>query len=276
MPYLLAPWFIDYAPADLGFGIYHPVMVAAQDMVPAPGDRLPPPNGLGDLVSDAMRAAPNALLLQTLAAVGNDPQNLPGFDFTPFQASAVLNVSLRGKLLAGVPSTFTDVYDMLSIGFSPDPQQALRPADPLLWAYVDLADARKLCALQLVAQTNASLAESYLHLSGIGCALKPLETYAFFKYDTAAAVLQVTVQKAGAGSALAAVALGALAQLATDHDAALLAARAAGNPYAAAMVNLNDTSPSSIQTAANLAALGHRSLPQRPPTRRTERSSSFR
>lgn len=253
---LLAPWFADYDAADLGLGIYHPVVVAAQEMAPEAPERLPPPNGLGDLVADALRAAPNALLAQTLAAAGGDPQNLPGFDFTPFQAALVVNVSLRGKLLAGVPSTFADVYNMRSIGFSPDPQQALRPADPLLSAYLDPADARKLCALQLVVQGNAPLADSYLHLSGIGCSLKPLETYVYFKYDTAAGVLLVTSQKAAAGSTLAASALGALAQLAIDHGAALLAARAAGNPYATAMVNLNDASPSSTQIAANLAALG--------------------
>ena len=253
---LLAPWFADYDPADLGLGVYHPVVVAAQEMAPDASGRLPPPNGLGDLVADAMRAAPNALLTQTLAGVGGDPQNLPGFDFTPFQAGFIVNVSLRSKLLAGVPSTFADVYNVLPIGISPDPAQALRPADPLISAYVDAADARKLCALQLAAQSNATLADSYLHLSGIGCALKPLETYAYFKYDTAAAVLQVTSQKAGAGSALAAAALGALANLAIDHGVALLAARAAGNPYATAMVNLNDSNPDSTQIAANLAALG--------------------
>ncbi|HSE13096.1 MAG TPA: metallophosphoesterase [Rudaea sp.] len=253
---LLMPWFADYNPADLGLGIYHPVAVAAQDMAPDASGRLPPPNGLGDLVADALRAASNALLAQTLADAGGDPQNLPGYDFTPFQAGLVVNVSLRGKLLATVPSTFTDVYNVLPIGISPDPQQALRPGDPLISAYIDAADARKLCALQLVAQSNATLADSYLHLSGIGCALKPLETYVYFKFDTAAGVLQVTSQKAAAGSALAAAALGALAQLAIDHGAALLAARAAGNPYATAMVNLNDSNPDSTQIAANLAALG--------------------
>lgn len=253
---LLAPWFVDYDPADLGLGIYHPVVVAAQEMAPDAGDRLPPPNGLGDLVADAFRAAPNALLAQTLAAAGNDPQNLPGFDFTPFQAAVVLNVSLRGKLLTAVPSTFTDVYNVLPIGFSPDPQQALRPADPLLSAYLDAADARKLCALQLVVQTNVTLADSYLHLSGIACTLDALQTYIFFKYNTAAAVLQVTSQKAGAGSTLAAAALAALAQLPIDHGAALLAARAGGNPYATAMVKLNDANPDATQTGANLAALG--------------------
>jgi hypothetical protein len=46
--------------------------------------------------------------------------------------------------------------------------------------------------------------------------------------------------------------MNALATLGSDSGAALLAAYAAGNPYAAAMVKLNDSAPSAV----NLGALG--------------------
>jgi hypothetical protein len=44
--------------------------------------------------------------------------------------------------------------------------------------------------------------------------------------------------------------------LGTDNGAALLAAYAGGNPYAAAMIKLNDGSPSNAQIFANLGAVG--------------------
>jgi hypothetical protein len=69
-------------------------------------------------------------------------------------------------------------------------------------------------------------------------------------------VLQVTSQRAAAGSLLALQALGALSTLGSDSGAALLAAAAGGNPYAGAMVSLNDVNPTNPQIAANLGALG--------------------
>jgi len=50
--------------------------------------------------------------------------------------------------------------------------------------------------------------------------------------------------------------MNALATLGSDGGAALLAAYAAGNPYATAMVKLNDSAPTPAQIATNLAALG--------------------
>jgi hypothetical protein len=163
---------------------------------------------------------------------------------------------LRSKLLAGVPLSFADVYSVLPLGISPDSTQALPVGFPLVSTYLELADVKKLCALQLVAQTNLAPADFYLNMSGLRYGLKPTESYVYFKYATAAGVLQVTSQKAGAGSTVALQALGALSTLGTDSGAALLAAFAGGNPYAAAMVKLNDVSPSGGQIAANLGVLG--------------------
>jgi 2',3'-cyclic-nucleotide 2'-phosphodiesterase (5'-nucleotidase family) len=249
---LLSQTFPDYDPANVGKGIYHPVGATLQDMVSNEADPAPAPNGLGDLAADAVRAVPNGIIAQTLAAVGGNPANLPGYDFTPVQLGVVATGVLRGKLRAGVPLTFADVYDVLPLGITPDTSQALPLGFPLVTGYLELEDVKKLCALQLVVQSDLAAAENYLNLSGIRCGLKGAESAAYFKSATAAGVLGVTSQKAAAGSAPALAALAALSTLGTDGGAALLAAAASGNLYAAAMVKLNDGVPS----AANLAALG--------------------
>ena len=251
----LAQTFPDYDPASLAKGIYHPVGATAQDMVPNDINPVPSPNGLGDLVADAVRSVPNRIIAQTLAAAGGRPENVPGYDFTPFQAAVVPTGVLRGSLRAGVPLSFADVYNVLPLGISPDASQALPVGYPLISAYLDVADVKKAAALQLVVQSGLAPAENYVHFSGVRYDLKPAETYAYFKVATAAGALQLTSRKA-ATSAAAAQALGALSSLGKDNGAALLAAWQAGNPYAGAMVKLNDADPNSGQVAANLGALG--------------------
>ncbi len=163
---------------------------------------------------------------------------------------------LRGKLQTGVPLSFADVYNVLPLGISPDSSQTLPVGYPLVSAYLELADVKKLCALQLVAQTTLASADYYLNLSGLRYSLKTTESYEYFKFATAAAVLRLTSQKSTAGSTAAIQALIALSKLATDNGAALLAAYAADNSYAGALVKLNDATASSAQIAANLGALG--------------------
>lgn len=248
--------FPDYNSSNLGTGVYHPVAVAAQDMVSNTANAVPSPNGLGDLAADAQRNVPNGIIAATLAAVGGNPANLPGYDFTPFQTGVVASGVLRGKLRASVPISFTDVYDVLPLGISPDSSQNLPVGYPMISAYLDLADLKKVCALQLVAQSNLVGADFYLNFSGIRYSLNPAAAYAYFKSATAAAVLQVTSEKATAGSTAAAQAMAALGTLGTDSGAALLAAYGTGNPYATAMVKLNDSAPTPAQIAANLGALG--------------------
>ena len=51
-------------------------------------------------------------------------------------------------------------------------------------------------------------------------------------------------------------ALGALSSLGQDNGAALQAAYGGDNPYAGAMVKLNDVNPTNAQIMANLGALG--------------------
>lgn len=248
--------FPDYDSSNIATGIYHRVGFASQLMISNAADAVPAPNGLGDLAADAVRSVPNAIIGQTLAAVGGNPANFPGYDFTPVQVGAVASGLLRNKLLSGVPLSFADIYGVLPLGISPDSSQALPVGYPLISAYLSVADLKKVCALQLVVQSALASGDFYLNLSGIEYGLDPAGSYAYFKYATAAAVLQVTSQKAGAGSTAALQALGALSSLGADSGAALLAAYAGGNPYAAAMVSLNDVSPGPAQIGANLGALG--------------------
>ncbi len=253
---LLAQSFPDFDPASVGKGIYHPVAVAAQDMVSNDKNPVLSPNGLGDLAADSVRNVPNAIISQTLAAVGGNPANLPGYDFTPYQMSVVATGVLRGTLPAAVPLTFADIYNILPLGISPDSSQALPIGYPLVSTYIELADLKKVCALQLIGQSNLISSSFYLNISGVRYSLKPAESYAYFKYATAAAVLDITLRKQAGGSAAALQALLALFNLGMDQGTALRAASGAGNPYAAAMVKLNDANPDSAQITANLQALG--------------------
>ena len=253
---LLTTFFSDFQAGNLAKGIYHPVAVSAQDMVSNDKNPVLGPNGLGDLAADSVRNVPNSIILQTLASVGGNTANLPGYDFTPFQMGVVATGVIRGTLPAGVPLTFADVYDILPLGLSPDSTQSLPIGYPLVSTYITLDDVKKVAALQLVAQTNLVSSVYYLNLSGIRYSLKSAESYTYFKYATAAAVLDLTNRKASAGSTLAAQAIGAVSTLLFDGGSALLAAGAAGNPYATALTNLNDTNPSGLQVLTNFSTVG--------------------
>lgn len=258
----------DYDPLALPKGLYHPVGSTDPELRSNNKDPVPGPNGLGNLCADAERTVPNLLLTRALLAKGwtgsaADP-NLPairaqlqagGFDPNPFQAAIVPTGVLRGGLPTGVALTFADVYNVLPLGASPDPAQALPVGYPLLSAYVTVADLRKVGALQLLGQTHLIPSDFYLHVSGLRFALKPPERYTYFKWATAAAVLAATEQGVAAGSGAALGAQQALGTLGADGGLALRQALLSGNPFAAAMINLNDPAPDGPQAAANLAVL---------------------
>ncbi|HEX9080739.1 MAG TPA: metallophosphoesterase, partial [Holophagaceae bacterium] len=261
--------FSDYQATDLTKGIYHLAGLASQDMVSNERNPVLCPNGLGNLCADAVRATPNGMIQQVLVKLGwngspTDP-NLPailaqaqamGIDPTFYQGGLVASGVIRGSLKSGVLLSFADIYNVLPLGITPDSTQALPVGYPLVSAYLDIPDLQKLCALQLVAQTNLIPSDFYLNLSGIRYDLDPTASYTYFKYASAAAVLQVTSQKAAQGSTAAGAALQALAKLGTDSGASLLAAYGSGNPYATAMVSLNDAAPSAAQITLNLGTLG--------------------
>jgi len=257
---VLSQSFSDFDKTSPAKGIYHPIGTAAQNMVYNSLDPLPSPNGLGDLAADAIRATPNAIIAQTLTAAGGNPANMPGYDFTPYQLGVAATGVLRGKLLAGVPLTFADVYNVLPLGTTPDTTQSLPVGYPMISGYLELADVKTLCAIQLVAQSGLASADYYLNFSGIRYSLNPTGSYAYFKYATAAAVLQLAFQQAGAGSLTALQALLALSSLPHDGGIALLSAYGNNNPYAGAMVELNDPYPTLAQINANLAAVGQLAL----------------
>jgi 2',3'-cyclic-nucleotide 2'-phosphodiesterase (5'-nucleotidase family) len=253
---LLSQFFPDYSASNLGKGIYHPVGAAAQDMVPNDQDPVLAPNGIGDLAADSIRAVPNTIIGQTLAAVGGNPANLPGYDFTPVQLGVVGTGVIRQSLNAGVPLSFADIYNVLPLGISPDSSQALPIGYPLISAYLDVNDVKKVAALQLVGQANLVGSSFYLNMSGIRYTLSDAGANDFFKYATAAAVLSITSSKVSAGSQPALQALFAIFSADADGGAAMVAAANAGNPYATAIVTLNDTNPTAAQKAANVAVFG--------------------
>jgi len=253
---VLKQTFSDYDAASLAKGIYHVAATATQDMNSNDRNPVLSPNGLGDLAADSVRNVPNTIIAQALTAAGGNPANLPGFDTTPFQVGIVATGVLRNDLPGGVPLTFADMYDVLPLGISPDSTQALPIGYPMMYGYVDVSDLKKICALQLVAQSNLVSSSFYLNLSGIRYSLKPAETYTYFKYATAAAALTITQDKAARGSASAFAALKALNTLASDLGAALLDESAGGNPYSTAMLKLNDPTTDFNQIIANLTVLG--------------------
>lgn len=230
--------FADYAADDPATGIYHPVAACARDLLPNDKDPMPAPNGLGDLCADAMRSAAN---------------RLPGGDPAPFSAAALATGELRGGLASGAPITFADLYGILPLGRSPDPAQDGTTGDPLVSGYLDGTGLRVLCAMQLLAQAGLAGGDAYLDLSGLGYALDPPGTASFFNAAAAATALRLTGQRAR-GSAAAGAALAALAGMDRDRGAALLAAAAGGNPFAAAMVRLDDPDPDRVPE--HLALLG--------------------
>jgi 2',3'-cyclic-nucleotide 2'-phosphodiesterase (5'-nucleotidase family) len=252
---LLSQFFADFSATNLGKGIYHPVGAATQDMVSNDLNPVLSPNGLGNLAADSVRNVPNALIAQTLAAVGGNPANLPGYDFTPYQLSVVGTGVIRATLPAKVPLTFADIYSVLPLGISPDSTQLLPVGYPLISTYLDPADVKKIAALQLVGQSDLVSSSFYLNISGIQYTLNAAEAYTYFKYATAAAVLSIANAKAAGGSAAAGQAVSALFNMGYDQGAGLLALSKAGNPYATAMVKLNDANPDATQSVADLKAL---------------------
>jgi hypothetical protein len=233
---------------DPARGIYHPVASCPRDLRSNGRAAFPAPNGLGDLCADALRAVSNGLLAAGAGAAGADP--------TPFTAAVLATGELRGGLEAGAPVTFADVFGLLPLGLSPDPDQRDVTGAPLVSAYLDPDGCRMLRALQLLVQAGLADGDLYLNLSGLRYQLDPRGAGAFFAAASAAAALDLTKRRAGEGSAKAARALEAVAALAGDRGAALEALLAAGNPYAGALVRLADRDPDPARVAANREVLG--------------------
>ena len=272
--------FADYDPQDVAKGLYHPVGSAAQDLLGNGHDPAPGPNGLGNLCADAERAAPNLLLARVLGNHGwtgsaQDPK-LPGilaqlqasgFDANPYEAAVVATGVLRGSLSSRAPLSFLDVYNILPLGASPDPTQALAVGYPLLSAYLELTELRKLCAVQLLAQSKLLPPEFYLHLSGLRYEFRKEELNTYFQWATAAGALAGASRQAAAGSPEAQAAMGAVNRLGTDGGAALLEARKTGNTFAKVMTELDDACPGAEQVAANLGVLGQVAAAAADPSR---------
>ena len=267
---LFRPIFPDYSASDPSLGLYHPLGSAAQNLISNGSDPVPGPNGLGNLCADALRPAPNGIIPAALLGAGwNGNPASPtlatattaltagGFDSTLFTVGVVPTGIVRDYLSTGATITFANVYDVLSLGISPDSSQSLPVGYPLMSVYLTYPDLQKLCALQLLTQTALAPGADYLNLSGLSYALDAGGSYTYFKYASAALILQVVTAQAAAGSTDASAALGKLASLATDPTGATFLAGVAGNPRLAAMAALNDPAATltPAQTALNLPVM---------------------
>jgi len=154
-----------------GASLYRPVVDCPRALEPDDRSAFPAPNALGDLCADAFRAA-------ALATNGSGRAVV----------AVVATGELRGGLAGGAPATCADLYGLLPLGRSPDPDQADPAGAPLVQAYLAPDGLRDLCALQLLAQAGCTGAERYPHLSGLGYGLRPGAAGRFFRaVGTAAA-----------------------------------------------------------------------------------------
>ena len=255
--------------ASASLGLETRVGSAAQDLLPNAGNPMPNPNGLGNLCADAVRSSANDLVASSLRAAGWDgapgSSTLPaarerltaqGYDPTPFTVAIVPTGTLRGGLSAGAPVSFAGAYEVLSLGISPDPYQTIPQGHPLLSAYLPYPDLQKLCALQLLAQTNLIPAELYLNLSGLSYRLTPAGAQAFFKFTTTASLYRMAAAKAAGRGPQATQALADLEALATDPGGSALLADLGANPFVNALAALNDgPGPGLARVEANLPVL---------------------
>lgn len=244
--FTLLPGFGAEAAGDPAFGVHRPVGSCAGPLEAHGRTGPQAPSGLGDLCADALRAVPNALRARA-ARAGSDP--------APFTAAALATGELRGTLGPGRPVTFADVFNLLPLGLSPDPDQQGVTGVPLVSAYLEPDACRSLCALQLLAQAGLVNGDFYPHLSGLTYDLDPDGAEALFAAAGAATVLEATGRRAAAGSPQAGQALAALAAPPGARGPALRAALAAGNPYAGAMLRLGEARPEPARIQANLEVL---------------------
>lgn len=116
--------------------------------------------GLGNLTADAIRTIANLL---TLEAVQSAPETT---DPSPFSVGIVPSGSIRDGLYPGRTGiiTFSDIYNVLPLGISPDPEQL--PGYPLISIYVTAPEIRNTCeaAVSIAPLTGSAY---YLNFSGI-------------------------------------------------------------------------------------------------------------
>jgi len=140
---------IDAALSPFGYTLDTPVSRVSETMEIPGGVE----SGLGNLTADALRAIATSLA----------PLN----DLNPYQVAVIPNGVIRDGLLPGKTGvvTFTDVYNVLPLGTSPDTNQPL-PGYPLMSLYVTAADLRNICEAGLTVSAMLG-SDFYLNFSGI-------------------------------------------------------------------------------------------------------------
>ncbi len=116
-------------------------------------------SSLGNLAADSLRAVAGQLA----------PLN----DGNPYDVAVIANGVIRDGLFPGKTGilTFTDIYNAIPLGTSPDTTQML-PGYPLISLYVTGPDLRNICEAGItISQMLGD--DFYLNFSGIRCDYKP-------------------------------------------------------------------------------------------------------
>lgn len=142
----------------IGLGILDPVMELSFEM--SRGSMTE--TGIGNLTADAMRVSATQAVLDS-----DDP--------TPIDIGVVPSGMIRDDLRAGADGlvTFSDVFNVLPLGLSPDPENQATPGWPLVSAYVLASDVRTLCEVSTSFAESMGMGSAYLNLAGVRCEYDP-------------------------------------------------------------------------------------------------------
>ena len=118
--------------------------------------------GLGDLCADALRAS------ATQTVIGSD-------DETPFTFAVMPNGMVRDDLHASTDGlvTFSDMFNVMPLGLSPDPANQAMPGWPLAGAYVTAAELRNICEVSTYLAESIGSSSAYLNIAGVRCEYDP-------------------------------------------------------------------------------------------------------
>lgn len=147
---------IDEALSPFGFTLETPISGTSWAMELSGGQE----SGLGNIAADAIRAI----------ATSVSPLN----DLNPYQVGVIPNGVIRDGLLPGKTGviTFTDVFNTIPLGISPDTTQLL-PGYPLMSVYITGPDLRNACEAGLTLSAMLG-SDFYLNFSGIRIDYNPI------------------------------------------------------------------------------------------------------
>lgn len=144
--------------AAIGLGTLDPVVELSFEMTEGHFAE----SGIGNLAADAMRVA------ATQAVLGSD-------DPRPIDLAVVPSGVLRDDLhlSSGGLVTFSDVFGVLPLGLSPDPENQDTLGWPLVSAYLVASEVRSVCEVSASFAESMGMGSVYLNMAGIRCEYDP-------------------------------------------------------------------------------------------------------